>query len=76
MTLRVLPSMTMRPFRLKVTKSCKLPKSATQSFTLWLKMPDGALAELPSQDDSHDLSWWGIENDSELILEEAGGNSA
>lgn len=75
MTLRVLPSMTMRPFRLKVTKSCKLPKSAQSTFKLWLKMPDGALVELPSQDDSHDLSWWGIESDSELILEVGGNNT-
>ncbi|KAK7694061.1 hypothetical protein QCA50_003637 [Cerrena zonata] len=70
MTLRVLPTMTMRPFRLKVTKSYKLPRSAQNSFKLWLKMPHGALAELPADDDSHDLAWWGIESDSELILEE------
>ncbi|CAL1705710.1 unnamed protein product [Somion occarium] len=67
--LRVLPSMSMRAFHLKVAKSFKLPKG-TQALKVWLKMPDDALIELPSEDDTHDLSWWGIEDGSGVILKE------
>ena len=74
--LRVLPTMTVRAFRMKVTKSLKIPKAQQGSLRLWLRMPDGWISELTAssnfadqqQRDSYDLSWYGLENGSEVIL--------
>jgi tubulin-specific chaperone E len=68
MPLRVLPTMSMRTFRLKVAKSFALPKSEQPSMRLWLKMPNESYAFLEEAQDTQDLSWLGFENDSEILL--------
>lgn len=61
--------MTIRAFRLKVTKTLKIPKEQQGSVRLWLRMPDGWTTEISlTENDSYDLSWWGLENGSEVIL--------
>ncbi|TFY62942.1 hypothetical protein EVJ58_g3537 [Rhodofomes roseus] len=65
--LRVLPSMNVRTLYLKVAKSFKVPKAAQASMKLWLRMPDDHLAEI-NRDDTHDLDWWGVENDAEMFV--------
>ncbi|KZT69805.1 RNI-like protein [Daedalea quercina L-15889] len=67
LVLRVLPSMNIRTFHLKVTKSFKVPKAAQASIRLWLRMPDDRLVEI-ERDDNHDLDWWGVENGVEMLV--------
>ncbi|KAI0076461.1 RNI-like protein [Panus rudis PR-1116 ss-1] len=67
--LKVLPTMNMRTFRMKVAKSFKIPKAQQPSMKIYLTMPDGSLRELAAEEDTHDLSWLGIEDGSELVLE-------
>lgn len=65
--LRVLPSMNVRTFYLKVVKSFKIPKAAQASMKLWLRMPDDNVVEI-DRDDNHDLDWWGVENGVEMFV--------
>ena len=67
MPLRVLPSMALRTFRLKVAKSFKIAKAQQGGMKLWLRMPDGNTAAIDS-DDTHDLSWWGLEDGALVLL--------
>ncbi|KAF5387500.1 hypothetical protein D9757_006519 [Collybiopsis confluens] len=60
--MRVLPSMSLRVFRLKIRKTFNIGKNI--KFSLWLKMHDESWAEL--QADSHDLDWLGLEVGSQL----------
>ncbi|PSR83046.1 hypothetical protein PHLCEN_2v5850 [Hermanssonia centrifuga] len=60
--------MSMRAFRLKVAKSFKVPKTEQGTMKLWLNMPDGILVELDNSEDIHDLSWWGLDDGSELVM--------
>ncbi len=60
--------MSMRAFRLKVAKSFKVPKTEQGTMKLWLNMPDGILVELDNPEDIHDLSWWGLDDGSELVM--------
>ena len=64
--LRVLPSMNVRTFYLKVIKSLKVPKAAQPSVRLWLRMPDDRLAAI-DRDDTRDLDWWGVEDGVEMF---------
>lgn len=66
LVLRILPSMNVRTFYLKVIKSLKVPKAAQPSVRLWLRMPDDRLMEI-EKGDNHDLDWWGIENGAEMF---------
>jgi len=66
--LRVLPTMSLRIFRLKVSKALKLPKSRN-TIALWIKMNDGTYARLDEEDrDNQDLLWWGIEDQSDVFM--------
>ncbi|KAH9951861.1 hypothetical protein B0H21DRAFT_714574 [Amylocystis lapponica] len=65
-SLRVLPSMSVQTFRMKVVKSLKIARTAT--VKLWLRMPDGNLAEIDNTQDNRDLDWWGVEGGSDMIL--------
>ncbi|KAH9928160.1 uncharacterized protein B0H18DRAFT_1001521 [Fomitopsis serialis] len=65
--LRVLPSMNVRTFYLKVVKSFKIPKAAQTFLKLWLRMPDDNVVEI-DRDDNHDLDWWGVENGVEMFV--------
>ena len=67
-TLKALPSMSMRTFRMKLAKAFKITKAEQPGLRIWLKMPDGAFSELEHVDDTHDLAWWGIEHGSEILL--------
>ena len=67
-SMRVLPTMSVRTFRLKVAKTFKIPRASQAALGLWLRMPDGNLAEIDGALDDRDLDWWGIEDGSEIIL--------
>jgi tubulin-specific chaperone E len=62
--LRVLPTMPMRIFRQKISKTFKAIGS--KHVSLWLRMNDDTLVEM-AQDDDRDLSWWGIDNGSDIF---------
>ncbi|KAJ7461535.1 hypothetical protein FB451DRAFT_1268490 [Mycena latifolia] len=66
-TLRVLPTMTLRALRLKVCKTMKYSAPRT-AISLWLQMQDGSCVPLDSDRDSQDLSWLGIESGSNIIF--------
>lgn len=67
MALRVLPTMSMRTFSMKVAKSFKIPRAAQASLRIRLQMPDDHLA-LVDQDDTHDLDWWGVDNNADIYI--------
>lgn len=67
MPLRVLPTMTLRTFRLRVCKAMKCSASET-AVTLWLRMDDGLLVELDGDRDLQNLGWVGLENGSEIVF--------
>jgi hypothetical protein len=64
--LRVLPSMSLRVLRIKILKTLGMPRNAF--IDLWLKMTDGNYVQIPSEHDAQDLSWWGIENGSDVFV--------
>ncbi|KAK7040916.1 hypothetical protein VNI00_009512 [Paramarasmius palmivorus] len=61
--LRVLPTMNLKTFRLKIRKLLKLP---SMDFTLWLHMPDDDWVELGTERDQQDLDWLGLENGTRI----------
>ncbi|KAL0577801.1 hypothetical protein V5O48_004168 [Marasmius crinis-equi] len=64
MPLRVLPTMTLKVFRLKVRKTMKVQPQ--EEMTLWVLMPDGKWIELGIERDGQDLEWLGLEEGSQL----------
>ncbi|KAI0811010.1 hypothetical protein BC629DRAFT_1580180 [Irpex lacteus] len=66
--LRVLPTMTLRTFRLKVAKSFGIRKADQSSMRLWLKMSGGTVSDLDDTQDTQDVSWLGFEDGSEILL--------
>lgn len=68
--LRVLPTMTVRIFRMKVFKNFKVPGLTLNqtSIKLWLKMQDGAYATMDRDHDDYDLDWWGLDNSSDIYV--------
>lgn len=66
--LRVLPTMSIRTFRAKVTKSFKISKPDQTAVRLWLQLPDGHVAEMDRDNEARDLAWWGLEDGSNMIL--------
>ncbi|KAI0345299.1 outer arm dynein light chain 1 [Trametopsis cervina] len=71
-SLRVLPTMTLRTFRLKVLKMFDIRKMEQRSVKMWLAMPDGNHIDLASMDDAQDLAWLGFERDSDIFLYSSG----
>jgi tubulin-specific chaperone E len=70
--LRVLPSMSLRIFRLKVLKCLKSSRQHSSNFILrdlWLKMGDDTFAKLDHDSDEKDLDWLGFENGSEVLYD-------
>ncbi|KII88144.1 hypothetical protein PLICRDRAFT_41270 [Plicaturopsis crispa FD-325 SS-3] len=65
--LRVLPTMLLRTFRLKILKTLK-PRPSVRQLELWLRMRDGDFALMNVEDDAHDLEWWGLEEGSEVYI--------
>jgi hypothetical protein len=77
-TLKILPSMTLRTLRSKAARSLTTALVAkgdktgkpSRDVKLWLEMPDGVM-ELPgknSTEDNKDVGWFGIENGSRIWL--------
>jgi len=69
--IRVLPTMTLRTFRLKVWKAVKTSElpSPQRLVDLWLKMGDETLSYLSRDQDEQDLAWWGLENNSDVYYQ-------
>ncbi|KAG1756341.1 uncharacterized protein EDB91DRAFT_1092070 [Suillus paluster] len=71
-SLRVLSTMKLGPFRLRVMKAlgaCKIPRN---NIHVWLRMSDDTLALL--QNDDQELGWWGIESGSHIVVHMAQQN--
>jgi len=68
--LRVLPTMPVRTFRLKIIKCLKKPQQKSDLLVpkLWLKMRDGAFVTMDHELDEQDLGWWGLENGSDVYV--------
>ena len=64
--LRVLPNMTLRVLRLKICKVLKRDPRST-AIMFWLRMAHRNLARLDNEQDSRDLDWLGLENNSHII---------
>lgn len=66
--LKILPTMSLRTFRLKVFKTVKSAdqKVTNTSVELWLKMRDGKVAGMDHDHDAQDLGWWGLQNGSDI----------
>ncbi|KAL0946805.1 hypothetical protein HGRIS_012976 [Hohenbuehelia grisea] len=62
-TVRVLPTMPLRALRARIAKLLK----SSNIKDLWLVMNEREVAKLRDDQDIHDLSWLGIEQDSRLI---------
>ena len=70
-TLRVLPSMTVRLLRAKLLKALKLQTDRIRQgadISIWMVMGDNTLTMLDHEQETHDLAWWGIQNDSHLVV--------
>lgn len=65
-TIRVLPNMTLRVLRLKICKALKRDPRHT-NIMFWLRMAHGSLARLDNEQDSRDLDWLGLENNSHIM---------
>jgi len=59
-TIPVLPHMTLRALRARISKTLK-GRAAGTKIMLWQRMQDGVLSELDAGHDSKDLSWHGLE---------------
>ncbi|KAJ3515736.1 hypothetical protein NLJ89_g1578 [Agrocybe chaxingu] len=68
-TLRVLPTMSLRIFRLKACKTLKLDVRRT-NLTCWLRMRNGSLSKLGEEYDSRELDWLGIEDGSQIVYQQ------
>ncbi|KAL7283642.1 hypothetical protein ACG7TL_003078 [Trametes sanguinea] len=71
-SLRVLSTMTVRAFRLKILKSFKIPKAPQSSMRLWMVLPDGHCVELDEEYAGRDLAWWGVEDGTSFVLASGG----
>lgn len=70
LTVRVLPSMGMRSFRLKLAKALKISASSGKGSPsgVWLLMGDGFMTELDMGREAADLAWWGIQDGSRVLV--------
>ena len=68
-SLRVLPTMSLRNLRLKICKTLKYDARNTE-INCWLHMSDGSLMTLGHENDSLDLDRLGIEPGSQIIYQE------
>ncbi|KAJ7074091.1 hypothetical protein C8F01DRAFT_8067 [Mycena amicta] len=66
-TLRALPTMTLRALRLKLCKTTKRSPGNT-AVSLWLQMQDNSYAPLSEDRDEQDLAWLGVEAGSNIIF--------
>ena len=65
LTLRVLPTMSLRAFRMKIAKVLK--RNGTDIF-LSIEVGNGVVRELHSDNDARDLDWLGLEDGSNIVV--------
>jgi len=65
-TLFVLPSMTLRALRARISKALK-GRAAGTKVMLWQRMQDDFLSELDTGQDSKDLAWLGLEEGTTIV---------
>lgn len=65
LVLKILPSMTLRTLRMKLSK---ILKSSNATMLLWVRQNDGNLHELDFEHDREDLDRIGIQEGSDLIF--------
>jgi len=58
--------MSVKLFRLKILKTFRSTRPV--SVDLWLKMNDGTFVQVTRDREDDDLSWWGIEDGSEVFM--------
>ena len=73
MALRVLSSMTVRALRLKLLKTCKVPKARQAGARVWMVLPNRHFVELDEEFATRDLSYWGVEQGTRFLLVDDGG---
>lgn len=70
--LRVLPTMSLKLLRLKILKALRIPFDRKPSnhvvFDAWLVMSDDKITKLDMEQEKHDLSWWGLQSGSEIVV--------
>ncbi|KAF8559741.1 L domain-like protein [Imleria badia] len=64
-SVKVLKSMKLSIFRLKLIKSLKISNSRREAIQVWLKLHDGYV---PLGNDGHNLEWYGIEDGTHLVV--------
>lgn len=64
--LRVLPTMNLRTLRLKIRKTLKA--SVKNQVFLYLQMSDGVVSTLETDRDGHDLMWWGLNDETNILV--------
>jgi hypothetical protein len=65
-SVKVLKTMKLNIFRLKLTKSLKISHSPRrEAIQVWLKLRDGYV---PLDNEGHNLEWYGIENGTYLVV--------
>ena len=69
-TVRVLPTMAMRTFRLKLLKALKVAADVTRrgDVDVYLVMDDDRITKLDMIQETRDLAWWGIQNGSQVVV--------
>ncbi|KAI0822831.1 hypothetical protein BC628DRAFT_1387870 [Trametes gibbosa] len=66
--LRVLSTMAVRTFRMKVMKAFKVPRDKQGAMRLWIVLPEGHFVEIDEEYAGRDLSWWGVEEGTTFLL--------
>lgn len=62
--LRVLPTMTVKVFRLKARKVFKVAPQA--NLSVWVMMPDVTWVEIRAESDRQELDWVGLEEGTNI----------
>ena len=74
LTIRVLPTMTLRLLRLKLLKALKIPASSARlerlgnELSAFLVMDDGSLSELDFRQEHREVAWWGVQDGSRIVV--------
>lgn len=69
--LRVLPTMAMKVFRLRLIKLLKLPPNqanGVHKVHAWMLMDDDSLSEMDFEPGTQEVSWWGLEEGSRILV--------
>lgn len=64
-SVKVLKSMKLSIFRLKLIKSLEISNSRHGAMQVWLKLRDGYVL---LDNDGHNLEWYGIEDGTHLVV--------